>query len=89
MLACADGEDGTGPVSRPDDHVVRPGGAVHEVPLPQRPLLALDEQQGVAGEHEEVLLVGFPVVHADGLARPEHEERDPDLREVQQALEGQ
>src|SRR5439155_26245149 len=39
--------------------------------------------------HEEVLLVGRPVVHPDRLARPEHEESDTYLREVDPTLEGQ
>ncbi len=39
-------------------------------------------RSAVAGEHEEVLGVGFPVVHPDRLARPEHEQVDPELLEV-------
>ena len=50
-----------------------------EVPLAQRPFLAFDDQECLAGEHEEVLLVGLPVVHADGLARAEDEEVGADL----------
>ena len=88
MLARADGEDDAGALSGPDDHVLRPGGAVHEVPLPQRPLLALDDEQSLAGEHEEVFLIGFPVVHRHRLTRPEHTEADSDLREVRLTLEG-
>ncbi len=54
----------------------------------ERPLLALDEQERLAGEDEEVLLVGLPVVHRHRLAGPEHEEVDPELRElVRVALE--
>jgi hypothetical protein len=60
---------------------------MHEVPLPQRPFLALDDQERLAGEHEEVLLTGFPVVHPDRLARPEDEQVDPDLREVRLGFE--
>src|SRR3712207_8783479 len=56
--------------------------AVDEVPRSQRALLALDDQERLAGEHEEVLLLGLPVVHAQRLARPEHEQVDADLREV-------
>src|SRR5713226_9393776 len=41
MLTRADGEDDAGRVSAADDYVLRLGGAVHEVPLPQWPLLAL------------------------------------------------
>ena len=67
----------------------RLGGAVHEVPLAQRPLLALDDQQRLAGEDEEVLLSRFPVVHPDRLTRTKHEEINPDLREVRVSLEQQ
>ena len=62
MLARADGKDGAHCVSGADNHVPCLGGAVHEVPLPQWPLLALDDEQGLAGEHEKILLIGFPVV---------------------------
>jgi hypothetical protein len=37
---------------------------VHEVPLPQLPFLAFDDEQRPAGEDEEVLLVVLPVVEA-------------------------
>ena len=72
MLSRADGQDGARDVSGPDDHVLGLGGAVHEVPLPQRPLLAFDDEQSLAGEDEEVFLIGFPVVHGHRLTRPEH-----------------
>ena len=72
-----------------DDHVLRPGGAVHEVPLPQRPLLALDDEQRLTREHEKVFLVGFPVVHRHRLIGPEHDEADSDLGEVRFALKAQ
>src|ERR1700693_3407594 len=76
VLTCADGEDDAGRVSAPDDHVLRLGGAVHEVPLRQRPLLTLDDQQRLAGEDEKVFLIGFPVVHPDRLTRREHIETE-------------
>jgi hypothetical protein len=60
---------------------------VDEVPGPQRPLLALGDQQCLPGEHEEVLLVGLPVVHRHRLARPEDAKVDPELRELPLALE--
>src|SRR3970282_721266 len=50
MLARADGWAGAGRLSGPDKHVLRPGGAMHEVPLAQRPLLALDDDQSLAGD---------------------------------------
>ena len=39
--------------------MLRLGRAVEEVPLAQRPLLALDEERALAGEHEEVLPRGL------------------------------
>jgi hypothetical protein len=38
------------------------GWTMHEVPGPERPLLALDEQQTLARDDEEVLLIGLCVV---------------------------
>ena len=46
-------------------------------------------EQSLAGEHEKILLIGFPVVHGHRLTRPEHNEGDSDLREVCLALETQ
>lgn len=87
MLSRPDGEDSAGGFSGRHDHVLRPCGAMHEVPLAQWPLFALDDEQALAGEHEKVFLVGFPVVHRHRLTRPEHGDPDPDLREVRLALE--
>ena len=87
MLARADSEDDPRSVSGPDDHVLRPRGAVHEVPLPQRPLLALDDEKRIAGEDEEILLIGLPVVHRHRLDGPEQTEADAELREVALMLE--
>lgn len=89
MLARADRENGAGRVSGADDDVLGLGGAVDEVPLAQGPLLALDDQQRRAGQHEKVLLVGLPVIHPHRLTRREHEEADSNLRELRLALEGQ
>jgi hypothetical protein len=44
--------------------------------------VALDQQQAVAGEHEEVLLVALPVVHAHRFALGEDLEVHADLREL-------
>jgi hypothetical protein len=60
---------------------------VHEVPAPQLPLLALDDEQPLAVDDEEVLLVGLPVVEPDRLAPLQHVEADADLRELRFALE--
>src|SRR5438445_12394 len=65
-------ENNTGYVSGADDDVLCLGRTMDEVPLPQRPLLALDDEKRLPGEHEEVLLVGFPVVHPDRHTRREH-----------------
>src|SRR5919206_5077115 len=85
--AGADGEDDGRPRARADDHVVRPAGAVDEVPGAERQLPALDEQQALAREHEEVLLRPLPVVEADRLAGLEHVQVDPELPEAALALE--
>jgi hypothetical protein len=89
MLTRADGEDDATSISGPDDGVLRLAGAVHEVPLPQWPLLALDDQQRLAYEDEEILLIGLPVVHRHLFARGERIETDSNLREVRFAFEAQ
>lgn len=61
--------------------------AMDEVPLPQRALLALDDQERLAGEDQEILLVGLPVIHRHRLSRLEHEEVDAELRKLRVALE--
>jgi len=47
----------------------------------------LDDEQSLAGEHEKVFLIGFPVVHRHWLTRPEHSETDSELREVRLTLD--
>src|SRR3954452_6653025 len=76
VLARPHGQDHARLVAGADDHVRRTGRAVHEVPSTQPPLLPLDDQQRLTREHEEVLLVGLPVVQPDRLARPEHQDGD-------------
>ena len=44
---------------------------MHEVPGTQRPLLALDDEERLAGDDEEVLLVASQWYIAIGFARPE------------------
>ncbi len=66
----------------------RLGGAVHEVPLSEGALFALDDQQRLPGEHEEVLLVCLPVVHRHWLARRKGDEVDANLRKLGLPLEG-
>ena len=60
---------------------------MHEVPRAQLSLLALDDQNGFTRDHEEVLLIGLPVVHGHRLARLEHERIDAELVELPPALE--
>ena len=50
-------------------------------------LFALDQQQRFAGEHEEVLLVRLPVVHAHRLAGREDVEPEAHLLELRRPLE--
>lgn len=75
LVAGADGEDRAS-VTGADDDVLRAGRAVDEVPLPQRPFLTLDDEQCLAGEHDEVLLILLPVVHGHRLAWPEYVQPD-------------
>ncbi len=82
-----DGEDDAVSVSGAHDRVVGLGWAVDEVPRAEGALLAFDDQQRLAGENEEVLLVRFPVVHRHRLTRPEDPQVDADLREMLLALE--
>ena len=59
-----------------------------EVPRLERPLLALDQQQALALEDEEVLLLVLAVVHARRLAGLKDADVDPELRELRlRALE--
>jgi tRNA pseudouridine-54 N-methylase len=52
------GKNNAAAVSGTDDYMLRLGRTVHEVPLPQRPFFAFDDEQGFAGEDKKVLLVG-------------------------------
>jgi hypothetical protein len=55
---------------------------VHEVPCLQRSLFALDDEQALAREDEEVLLRVLGVVHGARLARSQDTDADPDLGEA-------
>src|SRR4051794_1213353 len=87
MLSRADRDDDARAGARTDDDMAHPRRAVHEVPRLQRPLLALRDQERLAGDHEEVLLVCLPVVHGHRIAGIEHEDVDADLREVRVGVE--
>src|SRR5215208_6828397 len=84
--ACADREHQASRAACADNRVVRTRRTVHEVPLSKPPLLALDDEKRFARQHEEILLVGFPVVHRHRFARPKKREIDPELLEVGVAL---
>src|SRR5438093_7969346 len=60
---------------------------MEEVPGTQTSLLALDEQQALAGEDEEPFLRPLAVVEADRLTRLEDADVDPELAEPALALE--
>jgi hypothetical protein len=79
-LSCADGKDDARAVSGADDRVPSLGRTAHEVLLPERPLLALDDEQPPRLRARGSFLVGFPVVHRHRLTRGE--EPDSVLREV-------
>ena len=55
--------------------------------MPKRTFPALDDEECLAREHQEVLLIVLPVVHPGRLARFEDDDADPDLREVRLDLE--
>src|SRR5262245_39699545 len=80
--ARADHQDRAGPVARADADVARAGREVDEVPGLQPPLLLLDEQQALTGEHEEVLLHALRVIEAVHLAGMEDVDADPVLLEL-------
>ena len=74
-------EDDTRALARSDEDVLGARRAVDEVPGPQAALLALDQEQTLAGEDEEVLLGVLAVVHAVRLPRREDGDRVADLGE--------
>ena len=83
----ADGNQERRLVSRPDDDVLDPGRTMEVVPLLEPPLLALDDQQALAREDEEALLVILAVVHRHRLPRPDDAEIEAELVEVHATLE--
>ncbi len=82
MFARADRDHEARAVSCPDDHVLRVRRAMHELPRAQLPLLAFDDQNCLARDDEEVLLVALPVVQGHRLARLEYERIDAQLLEL-------
>jgi hypothetical protein len=64
----ADGQNRARPLAGPDEHVLGPWRAMHEVPGLEPPLPSLGQEQTLAGEDEEVLLLVLAVIHARRLA---------------------
>src|SRR4051794_39949686 len=77
-----DHEDRAGPVAGAHEDVVRAGRAVEVVPLAHRPLLALDDRDAFAREHEEALLHALGVVAAVRLSRLDHVHAGPEAVEA-------
>jgi hypothetical protein len=67
-------EDDARAVACAHEGVRRARRAVHEVPGAKTPLLALDDQDALAHEHEKVLLNVLSVVHPTRPSRLEHAE---------------
>ena len=87
ICARADREDRARPVPRTDEDMVGPARTVDEVPRLQRTFLALDEEESLAVQDEEVFLLVLAVVPAGRLAGLEHTDVDAELREVDVAFE--
>src|SRR5205814_1598793 len=85
--AAADRKHERRPASRADDHVRDVPGAVEEVPLLERALFALDDQEALAAQDEKVLLVGLAVVHAHRLPRLQRVQVEAELVEFYVVLE--
>ena len=66
---------------RPDEDVARAGRTVDEVPGAKVPFLLLDDEEALAGENEEILLLGLGVIQAARLPRLEDVEAEAELRE--------
>src|SRR3954447_11330284 len=76
-----DGQHEREPFPGADDRVRRVGRTVEVVPLLQRHLLALDDQQALAAEDEKTLLVRLLVVHRHRLAGLQRRQVDAEFRE--------
>src|SRR5205807_2056702 len=75
-------EDNRWTAAGAEDHVIGLSGAVHEVPGVKISLLALDDQEALAGQDEEVLLCSLAVVQPHRLSRLEDVEVDAKLAEA-------
>jgi hypothetical protein len=70
-----------GPSPAPTKNVLGLRRAVDEVPRAKPSLVALDQQQALAGQDEEVLLARLTVIEGARLSRLHHAERVSDLSE--------
>jgi hypothetical protein len=69
--------------------VLGPGRTVKEIPRAEEPLLTLDEQPALPGQHQERLLLVLGVVETVRLPRLEDVEPDAELGKLElPALEG-
>src|SRR5579862_6053721 len=75
----ADREDERRAAPRTDDRVRRAGWTVKVVPRAQLHLMPLDDEQALAAQDEEALLIVLTVVHRHRLARLQHREVDAEL----------
>ena len=80
-------DDHARPVPRADEDVLRHRRAVHEVPRLQPALLAVEDEDALPGDDEEVLLIRLAVVHAVRLAGLEHGDAEADLGELRLPFE--
>src|SRR3954447_21472120 len=71
-------EDRARAVAGAHGDVARAGRRVEVVPRAHPPLLALDDRDALAGQHEEALELGLLVVEAGRVAGPQDVDADPD-----------
>jgi lipoic acid synthetase len=81
LSPCPHRQDEARPVAGTNEDVLGPRRAVNEVPGTQRPLLLFDQQEALAGEHEEVLLGLLAVVEGVRLTRSQDPEPEAQLGE--------
>src|SRR5215831_3922609 len=78
----ADHQDHARFVARADERVRRVRRAVEEVPRAQAPFLSFDDQEALAPQDEEILLIRLTVVERARLARLEDVQLEAELRVV-------
>src|SRR5581483_3437258 len=85
--AAADCQHERAAPARADDRMRRAARRVHVVPLRERYLCALDDQQALAAQHEKAFLIALAVVHRHRLPRCKRGEVDAELVEVLRPVE--